>query len=180
MIYFVSRHAGAVEWAKRKGIVVDQLVSHFDPEVIQEGDIVIGTLPINIVAIVNEKGGIYKHLSLDLPAEARGKELTADDMDAYGAKLQTFSVSSPDFANSEVLVGQWDDIAGEYGPERQHSIVAETTIQGHVVKLSSSGVDQRDVYIERVKGSWRINVSMDLDDVNLVVWLRDDGTIDES
>lgn len=54
----------------------------------QAGDNILGTLPINLVAEVNARGGHYFHLTLELPADARGKELTADDMRHYGARLK--------------------------------------------------------------------------------------------
>ena len=88
---FVSRHPGAIEWARRRGIVVDQMIAQFVPD----GDayIVIGTLPIHLVAQVCEAGGRYLHLEMTLPAEARGKDLTADQMDSFGATLREYRVA---------------------------------------------------------------------------------------
>lgn len=88
--YFVSRHKGALDWATEEGIVVDQLVDHLDLAVIQPGDRVLGSLPCNLAAEVCARGGRYFHLSLELPANLRGKELTADDMRAIGAKIEEF------------------------------------------------------------------------------------------
>lgn len=85
--YFISRHAGAIDWAEAEGFHVDKRLAHFDVSIIQEGDTVLGTLPINLVAEVNARGGRYFHLTLELPAEARGKELTAEDMRRFGACL---------------------------------------------------------------------------------------------
>lgn len=92
MQYFVSRHAGAHAWAQRQGFDV-QVVSHFDAETVESGDVVIGTLPIHLACRVCERGGRYFHLELELPASARGKELTADDMDVFGAKISEFVVT---------------------------------------------------------------------------------------
>lgn len=89
---FVSRHPGAKAWADRKGIQVDEQVAHLDLDTLQPGDTVIGTLPVNLAAKVCEKGVRYVHLSLDLPAEARGRELTADELDKYHARLEVFSI----------------------------------------------------------------------------------------
>ena len=89
--YFISRHAGAVDWAEAQGFHVDQRLAHFDVTVIQPNDRVIGTLPINLVADVNARGGHYFHLTLELPAEARGKELSAADMQRYGARLEAYA-----------------------------------------------------------------------------------------
>jgi len=88
--YFITRHPGAKQWAKQQGIKVDIQPTHFDPEQTQAGDTIIGTLPVNLIAKVCERGGRYLHLSLDLPAEARGKELTPEDMNQYNARLEEY------------------------------------------------------------------------------------------
>ncbi|MBU2003737.1 MAG: CRISPR-associated protein Csx16 [Gammaproteobacteria bacterium] len=89
--YFISRHPGAADWAESEGFHVDQRLAHFDVTIVQPGDRILGTLPINLVAEVNARGGTYFHLTLELPAEARGKELTAEDMRTYRARLEGFS-----------------------------------------------------------------------------------------
>ena len=91
-IWFVTRHKGAVEWAKQEGIEVDRCVEHFDVNDVKKGDHVIGTLPVNLVFEVNKRGGRYFHLSINIPPEARGKELTANDMRLYGSQLQEYNV----------------------------------------------------------------------------------------
>ncbi|MDD5392731.1 MAG: CRISPR-associated protein Csx16 [Thiothrix sp.] len=89
--YFISRHPGAADWAESEGFHVDERLAHFDVEIVQPGDTILGTLPINLVAEVNARGSRYFHLTLELPAGARGKELTADDMRSYGARLEGYS-----------------------------------------------------------------------------------------
>jgi CRISPR-associated protein Csx16 len=89
--YFVTRHAGAVEWARRKGIDAE-LVAHFDVRCVCDGDLVLGPLPVHLVAEVNDRGGHYFHIEMDLPSEARGQELSADDMERFGARLVEFRV----------------------------------------------------------------------------------------
>jgi CRISPR-associated protein Csx16 len=91
-IYFVSRHPGARTWAAHMGIVVDEVVSHIDPEIIEPGDTVIGSLPVNLAAVVCARGGRYLHLSLDLPATLRGQELTAEQMRDCGARVEEYRV----------------------------------------------------------------------------------------
>ena len=91
--WFITRHPGAIEWAQRRGLSVDRLVEHLDPDHIAPGDTVIGILPVNLVARVCARGGRYLHLSLDLPAEARGRELTADELERYGARLEAYVVT---------------------------------------------------------------------------------------
>jgi CRISPR-associated protein Csx16 len=90
--FFVSRHPGAAAWARQQGLVVDRAAAHLDPAEVQAGDVVIGTLPVNLAAEVCARGGRYLHLSLDLPAAWRGRELGADDMRACGARIEEYRV----------------------------------------------------------------------------------------
>jgi CRISPR-associated protein Csx16 len=92
--YFVSRHPGAIEWAKRQKLEVTQFVPHLDPVEVQAGDTVIGSLPVNLAAQVCERGAAYWHLSLALPAALRGRELSAADMLQMGAHVHPYHVES--------------------------------------------------------------------------------------
>lgn len=90
--YFVSRHPGALAWAAEEGIQVDQLITHLDTEIIQPGDQVIGSLPVNLAAEVCQRGGRYLNLSLALTPELRGHELTVEQMRACGARLEEYQI----------------------------------------------------------------------------------------
>jgi CRISPR-associated protein Csx16 len=89
---FVSRHPGAVEWARRRGLHVDAWVTHLDPAKIGAGDTAIGSLPLHIAAQVCAQGARFLHLSLDIPAEWRGRELSADELETAEARLEEFFV----------------------------------------------------------------------------------------
>lgn len=89
--YFITRHAGAVEWARTQGIKAEQL-SHLDTSVITPGDTVIGTLPVHIVAEICTRGARYFHMVLDLPSDARGRGLSAAEMTRFGARLEQYHV----------------------------------------------------------------------------------------
>lgn len=91
--YFISRHPGAIAWAARQNLHVDRQLSHLDVANIQPGDTVIGSLPVNLAAQVCAAGADYWHLSLELPAELRGQELSADDLQRLGAQLERFVVA---------------------------------------------------------------------------------------
>jgi len=93
-VWFVSRHQGAGEWFRKQGIEVERHVEHLHIEEIQADDIVIGSLPVNLVAEICDRGGRYVHLSLDLPRDWRGKELSPDDMERFHARLEEFHVTS--------------------------------------------------------------------------------------
>lgn len=91
--YFVSRHKGALDWALHQGLTIDHWVDHIDPLTITTGDKVIGTLPIQVVAAICDRGALYWHLSLDLLPESRGQELTAAQMQRCHARLERFQVT---------------------------------------------------------------------------------------
>lgn len=93
--HFVSRHPGAVEWLARQHIHVDRYHRHLDISQVAAGDCVIGTLPIQLVAEVCERGAEYRHLNVSLPEHLRGQELDADQMERLGATLCAFVVHSP-------------------------------------------------------------------------------------
>ncbi len=90
--FFVSRHPGAIEWAKRQKLVVDQFVPHLDAARVRSGDTVIGGLPVDLAARVCAAGARYHHLALKLPVTLRGKELSADDLTQLGARLEPFQI----------------------------------------------------------------------------------------
>lgn len=85
--WFVSRHTGACEWASNHGVSDATFVRHFNVSAAHPGDIVIGTLPVNLIAEICAQGARYFHLALDLPEDGRGRDLSAAEMDRYGARL---------------------------------------------------------------------------------------------
>jgi len=89
---FVTRHEGAVEWARKHGIEADERIEQFDTSTVAPGDTVIGTLPVNLAGEVCARGGRYIHLSLEVPKSERGKELSANDMERFGATLEAYEV----------------------------------------------------------------------------------------
>ena len=91
--YCISRHPGALEWAGKQGLAIDTFASHLDPAaVVQAGDTVIGSLPVNLAAQVGAAGAAYWHISLELPSELRGRELSAADLRLLGARLEPLDV----------------------------------------------------------------------------------------
>ena len=89
---FVSRHPGAVEWARRTSLTVDVWVAHLDVAKVGAGDTVIGSLPPHLAAEVCARGARFLHLRLDIPAEWRGRELSADELEMAGARLEEYFV----------------------------------------------------------------------------------------
>ena len=91
--FFVSRHPGAIEWARQYPWAVRaRFVPHLEIEEIGEGDVLIGTLPVHLAAEVCARGARYLHLSISLTAGQRGCELTAQELDAADACLVPYEV----------------------------------------------------------------------------------------
>lgn len=90
--YLITRHAGALAWARRQGLDFKEISHLSSATAIKPGDRVIGPLPLSRIADVVAAGARYEAIEMDLPEDARGAELTADDMERYGARLVRYHV----------------------------------------------------------------------------------------
>ena len=90
--WFVSRHLGAIDWAKRQHLVIDRWVEHLDTAEVNSEDVVIGTLPVNLAAEVCKRGARYLHLALKVPMEWRGRELSSDDLQHLGVQIEAYRI----------------------------------------------------------------------------------------
>lgn len=92
--YFITRHLGALGWAKQNGVDFDVHLTHLNDDMpLKAGDVIIGTLPINIIAQINAMGVRYIHLSLAIPPQLRGVELSAKQLDECQASLEEFTAT---------------------------------------------------------------------------------------
>ncbi|WP_316164550.1 MULTISPECIES: TIGR02221 family CRISPR-associated protein [unclassified Bradyrhizobium] len=89
----VTRHAGAVDWLASQGISADLQVEELDPDIVQAGDTIIGTLPVHLAAEVNQRGGRFLHIAMDVPRERRGDALSKAEMMRYRARLVEYRVT---------------------------------------------------------------------------------------
>ena len=94
--WLITRHPGACDWAARQNLAIDRHCTHLGALEVKAGDTVIGSLPVHLAAAVCEAGARYINLSLDLPAHARGKELTADQLIAFNARLEEYRIHRTD------------------------------------------------------------------------------------
>ncbi len=92
-VWFVSRHPGALDWARDEGIAVDKCAAHLDVTQVRAGDQVIAALPVHLAAQVCARGARYLHLQLLVPAELRGVELSAAQMRQCGATIKAYRVT---------------------------------------------------------------------------------------
>ncbi|MCF0254391.1 MAG: CRISPR-associated protein Csx16 [Duodenibacillus sp.] len=90
--WFVSRHPGAIAWARQNAVAADRWVEHFDPAWAQAGDTVIGTLPFDVAAAITEAGARFVALTLKLAREDRGKEINAQGMSQLDCRLVEYKV----------------------------------------------------------------------------------------
>lgn len=91
-IVFITRHVEAWEWAQKKGITRAVFSRQLPWNLIKEGTIVCGILPVKLVSQVCARGARYFHLSIHAPPEERGRDLRPDEMDEYNAKLEEYTV----------------------------------------------------------------------------------------
>ena len=90
--WFVSRHPGAVEWATRRKLAVDQFVPHLNARDVQGGDLVYGTLPVELAAEVCRRGARFFALCCSMAEEHRGRDLSAEELFRLNARLREYHV----------------------------------------------------------------------------------------
>lgn len=86
-IIIITRHAGLVEWLRRRGIV-GKVVEHATPENVKQ-KFVYGVLPMHLAALAE---GVVVVDMPRLTPEQRGKDLTPEEMDNAGATMVQYCV----------------------------------------------------------------------------------------
>lgn len=84
----VTRHAGLVEWLRRRGIT-GEIIPHVTSVKQIRGRVVYGVLPMRL-AIYTEK-----FVAVEMPrisSDEMGRALTAEEMDRVGARLAAYTV----------------------------------------------------------------------------------------
>lgn len=90
----ISRHPSAIAWVKSK-MSVDAVLTHLTEDdliTLTPAHTVIGTLPIHLAAAVCDTGASFVYLSLDTPPELRGQELSIEQMNQLGARLESYNI----------------------------------------------------------------------------------------
>ncbi|MGD8175639.1 CRISPR-associated protein Csx16 [Marinimicrobium sp. ARAG 43.8] len=96
MIYFITRHSGALEWLQQQVAEPAVHISHLsDISSISHGDTVIGTLPVNLVATLCKRGVRYLHLEVSPPPHLRGQELSAKQLSELDTVLVEYFAYAP-------------------------------------------------------------------------------------
>ena len=62
--WFVTRHEGALDWARQQGIINDRddvrCVGELSAPMVSLGDVVIGTLPVHLISEICVRGARYR------------------------------------------------------------------------------------------------------------------------
>ena len=101
-IYIISRHPAAQQWIREQGYSSAKLVHHVDDEFwlgLQEGDVVVGTLPIHLAAkACTLTGNSFGFLSLFIPQNVRDRneELSLEQMKEFGAAIGWYKIEETD------------------------------------------------------------------------------------
>lgn len=93
-VLIITRHQATVEWIKSTLFDTDtvQVSNHYTPGMEEGAAYVVGILPVNLIADLCRKGVRYYQVVMDVPEEFRGKELTIEQMDEFGARLVEYYV----------------------------------------------------------------------------------------
>ena len=83
----VTRHQGLVDWLAQRGIVGTVMPSVFADDV--RGKHIVGALPLHLAA----EAASVTTVAFQCPPELRGVDLTVQQLDDLGAKLETFVVT---------------------------------------------------------------------------------------
>lgn len=82
----VTRHQGLVDWLAARGITGTVVPSVTADDV--RGKQVVGALPLHLAAEAES----VTTVAYQCPMKLRGQDLSADQLDVLGAKLETFQV----------------------------------------------------------------------------------------
>lgn len=92
-ILAITRHSAAKDWLCDQFPNDDVTVhSHYTPGLEYGFTLVVGILPLPLIANLNKMGIRFMLLTMNVPEEFRGVELTKDQMVEFGAKLEEYQV----------------------------------------------------------------------------------------
>lgn len=92
-VYLVSRHPGALAWLLAEiGSVPTTVLTHLDDVSFTNQDTVCGVLPLHWAARVCAAGARLFVLTVAVPRDLRGRELSAEQLQTLGARLIQYQV----------------------------------------------------------------------------------------
>ncbi len=91
--YLVTRHPGAAQWLRDQLATPNAVaLEHLHDIDFKPGDQVCGVLPLNWAARICRQGAHAWIISCEVPQSMRGRELSADELRLYGARLVRYHV----------------------------------------------------------------------------------------
>jgi len=87
MKIIITKHQGAIDWLAKQGITGD-IRTRVKAEDIENQD-VIGALPFYLACLTKS----ISVISMEIPRENKGKDISCRQMDEYGAKLNKYRVT---------------------------------------------------------------------------------------
>lgn len=99
--FFVSRHRGAMKWLQRQvnATEVVELDEIDDLSRFRASDRVFGVLPLEVAAALCDRGVAVHAISVRVPRDWRGRELSVRELALLGARLVRYTVIAHDTAN---------------------------------------------------------------------------------
>lgn len=79
----MSRHKGTIDYFREKLGDIDVKEHVNSLEELIDYDVIIGNLPITAIALLKEMGKRFILISLEVPRELRGKELSKEELEKY-------------------------------------------------------------------------------------------------
>jgi len=161
-VLFVNRNDGAKDWAQDHGFEDADVVENFSTDMIEEGDTVIGTLPLHLAADICKKGGNYSALVMDpVPQELRGTSLSSEQMDELNATTQSMRVEvleKNDPTENNIVVTrhagakEWlssrgfdnVEIQDHFNPEDVDKVDESTTVVGVLPPIIVAEINKKD------------------------------------
>lgn len=96
----VTRHPGAVQWVRQllgqRAVDTVESIPHLRTADIDPNVSYYGVFPLNLAAAICTAGAQCWALTLDMPPELRGQELSVEQLQALGACLVRYDVHSMD------------------------------------------------------------------------------------
>ena len=96
-VAIVSRHKSTVELVRERFRDVEVFEHVSDIDALKGFDLVIGNLPLHMVAELKEAGVRYVMVSLELPRELRGRELNIEELRKFVKFVEVESLKIKEF-----------------------------------------------------------------------------------
>ncbi len=167
--WFVSEYERSHFWLKtmlKKGklpdLQVDQWVTALDVNQIQEGDLVLGTLPLSIILQLNERKARFKALVLKRMPRP-GQEFTATELAHAGARFIEVHMRDPQAnVTTDIVVPPSEDEISESWLDQEQVHIAFVSDQLAPIYLASREFAVHIRHLELLVATSRLNKPADI------------------